>query len=785
MILRAWLLSDRGHARRLGGYLDDGPTSLAVWQRKRDLTSATASEFVRSVLVAHQSVSCHAVLVHIAISPELELSGAQVERVIDLASEIHGLTELPQHVVEHEKERDHSGREDGGGLARRHFHLLSSAFHPGTGRAIRTGRNYLTNELVARVAEVELGHPIRLGRHALANWQRLREQEETGAAVSYDAGAVASAIARTAARQLQVAGYAVSENDASLMRLWHQELRPRAAHTEGERRAERRTGIPARLVDGLVAEAAAASLGGATDLRGVRFRDALAARDLALCVGDKGNLMVAVWEGEGRDVARCLRAARKARGLPALRRRDAASEVQALELGLDRSGLAAAGSLRAAGRTDEQRGYADRQAALRLRIRDHQRAIEAAEAGGDYGRAEVLGEAQRAAREALAAHVWNGRPRLTAAVPAPVQSLEPVEQEGRRLYQSEPEGVVVWAQGQEADLRLALRHAAARYAGQEIILDARAGGRDFLARATRVAAEEGISLTNPHEPRLPGSRLSQTVVEGDARQQAPDSAALTIGQTPSPPVDGSDLGREAPIPSVGLRPASPLVGAPVPNAAPSEGPVAQALAALITDAAELRAASVRLWQSSPRFVERLQRQAGERGIGLEAMCAVAGNAYAQARGTDVALGDAAGALEEALATLRQRAISFGEVVARCGGLTQTQGSELACARQETLAHLAWVPAAEEPDRPYWAVSALLDPANYAMAPRTPDEMVALRTRAQELDASLPLEGQSYRPRRHRAEGRDGSKPATASHQDGKRAATGRRASTMPIAPEIG
>lgn len=93
--------------------------------------------------------------VHIVIAPEVELIDGQHERILDLIDEVYRIRrDHPRIIVAHEK-----------GARPAHYHVVLPLVHPETGRAIRSSKNHVHDELVARVAEKEFGHPAVIGAH--------------------------------------------------------------------------------------------------------------------------------------------------------------------------------------------------------------------------------------------------------------------------------------------------------------------------------------------------------------------------------------------------------------------------------------------------------------------------------------------------------------------------------------------------------------------------------------------------------------------------------------------
>jgi hypothetical protein len=79
--------------------------------------------------------------VHIVIAPEVELVDGQRERILDLIDEAYEIRrDHPRIMVAHEK-----------GARAVHYHVVFPLVHPETGRAIKSGKNHVHDELVARV----------------------------------------------------------------------------------------------------------------------------------------------------------------------------------------------------------------------------------------------------------------------------------------------------------------------------------------------------------------------------------------------------------------------------------------------------------------------------------------------------------------------------------------------------------------------------------------------------------------------------------------------------------
>jgi hypothetical protein len=92
-------------------------------------------------------------LLHIKISPDHAMSNIEVDRIIEGIEREHKIpASMPRFVVEHAK-----------GRRSRHFHLVYPIVDPKSGRAISSSQNYLADETISRLAEIEFGERITPG----------------------------------------------------------------------------------------------------------------------------------------------------------------------------------------------------------------------------------------------------------------------------------------------------------------------------------------------------------------------------------------------------------------------------------------------------------------------------------------------------------------------------------------------------------------------------------------------------------------------------------------------
>lgn len=106
---------------------------------------------------------------HVTISPEEATTREQAEQIAAMWRAEYETGDRPWLMVEHQKPRKGCGYE-------RHWHMLVSEVDPGTGRVMTCRNSCARNEKVARLAELEFGHPLTQGRHNRAVIYALQQE---------------------------------------------------------------------------------------------------------------------------------------------------------------------------------------------------------------------------------------------------------------------------------------------------------------------------------------------------------------------------------------------------------------------------------------------------------------------------------------------------------------------------------------------------------------------------------------------------------------------------------
>lgn len=277
-------------------------------------------------------------LLHIKISPARPLSDAQLARALEVIEDEFGITvTTPRGVVEH-----HKGRRPP------HFHVLYPLVDPATGRAIRSNDNFLKDELVSRVLELEFGETIVPGPRIAAVVEELDRRGQTMQAEALKP-------------HLTVPGGARFGNET--------------------RQQAERLGVDLHKF----AESVAGCWKEAPD-NGAAFVDSLARREMRLAKGRRAVLVVDDRTGFNAPLARLLRQVTKARGeeieIGDAQLRDLLPElpdlVEARDAGLDKAATDARLALEREIARFSAEAVADRQKKLAQRLkraRDAERAL--------------------------------------------------------------------------------------------------------------------------------------------------------------------------------------------------------------------------------------------------------------------------------------------------------------------------------------------------------------------------------------------------------------------------
>ena len=186
---------------------------------------------------------------HFIIAPEIAMDRQQFERAARALGEEFGFDPDVAVVVEHQKPRAIAGVSD------RHWHLVVAETNPATGRVLSNSFSHPRHEKVARLLELEFGHPLVTGAHDVAVLAALRSDGH---------GDIADRLANALGRG----------------------PKPVAAYTTEAHQAGKRLGVDLAQARQHIREAWAVSADGGG------FRARLADHGLELAVGDKPGVIV-------------------------------------------------------------------------------------------------------------------------------------------------------------------------------------------------------------------------------------------------------------------------------------------------------------------------------------------------------------------------------------------------------------------------------------------------------------------------------------------------------------
>jgi hypothetical protein len=110
---------------------------------------------------------------HFIIAPEIAMDPQQFERAAMALADEFGFDPELSLVVEHQKARAVAGVSD------RHWHLVVAETNPATGRVLSNSFSHPRHEKVARLLELEFGHPLVTGAHDVAVLAALRNEGRT------------------------------------------------------------------------------------------------------------------------------------------------------------------------------------------------------------------------------------------------------------------------------------------------------------------------------------------------------------------------------------------------------------------------------------------------------------------------------------------------------------------------------------------------------------------------------------------------------------------------------
>ncbi|KPH80807.1 MULTISPECIES: relaxase/mobilization nuclease domain-containing protein [Bosea] len=162
--------------------------------------------------------------IHFKISPA-KTDERSIQRALALIEKEYGIdSRSPRLVVEHEK-----------GDRPNHFHVVYSVVDLSTGRAVSSEGNYLKDETISRLLELELGEAITPGPRHVEVVEILRERDqvvEAAALAGVEAARPGARLRSTTRRQLERVGVDADAAGAQIYQLWND--------VDGEREAFRR-----------------------------------------------------------------------------------------------------------------------------------------------------------------------------------------------------------------------------------------------------------------------------------------------------------------------------------------------------------------------------------------------------------------------------------------------------------------------------------------------------------------------------------------------------------------
>lgn len=243
MLIKATRIRTTTGATELARHLTQGDENEAIV-----VVRGTVADLHDAVADAKRFNRLYA-LRHFIIAPEIAMDRQQFERAARALGEEFGFDLDVALVVEHQKPRAIAGVSD------RHWHLVVAETNPATGRVLSNSFSHPRHEKVARLLELEFGHPLVTGAHDIAVLKALRNDGRGDLA-----DRLADALGRGA--------------------------KPVAAYTSEAHQAGKRLGVDLAQARQNIRAAWAAS----TD--GDEFRARLAAHGLALVAGDKPGVVV-------------------------------------------------------------------------------------------------------------------------------------------------------------------------------------------------------------------------------------------------------------------------------------------------------------------------------------------------------------------------------------------------------------------------------------------------------------------------------------------------------------
>lgn len=164
MLIKATRIRASAGATALARHLTDGGDNETI-----SVLRGTIADLTDAVEDARRFGRVYA-LRHFIIAPEVSIDRAQFERAAQALGDEFGFDPALALVVEHQKARAVVG------VADRHWHVVVGETDPATGRVLSSRFDHARHEKIARLLELEFGHPVIAGAHDAAVLAALRAE---------------------------------------------------------------------------------------------------------------------------------------------------------------------------------------------------------------------------------------------------------------------------------------------------------------------------------------------------------------------------------------------------------------------------------------------------------------------------------------------------------------------------------------------------------------------------------------------------------------------------------
>ena len=169
MNIKATRISTASGAGKIGAHVLNGADNEEVH------VLHGSPDDMRDMVEDARDVGAQYAMRHVIISPKEAVTRAQAEKIAaDWLAEFKA-DDRPWMLVEHKKAR-------ADGSFDKHWHLIVGEVSPSTGRVLDNRADFARHEKLARLAEIELGHQLVVGRHNAAVFHALNAEGRTAEA---------------------------------------------------------------------------------------------------------------------------------------------------------------------------------------------------------------------------------------------------------------------------------------------------------------------------------------------------------------------------------------------------------------------------------------------------------------------------------------------------------------------------------------------------------------------------------------------------------------------------